>query len=239
MLSPLYDSLLTLTYPESCRICESSVESAHLGIVCACCWEATRIFTGNETLCAKCGVFLKPSMAAAEAFCRNCDDHNYDLARAVGEYNKGILASILFLKGHPTISAHLIGLLHATFDKQNIDVTRIIPVPLSKERFKERGFNQSAVIAQILEKHTGLRMDDTALIRTVHTEKDRRAMDSRSRAESVKDAFEVRHPKLIRGERILLVDDVMATGATVSNCAKTLKDAGAQSVHVLTLARAA
>ncbi|MBA2734137.1 MAG: ComF family protein, partial [Acidobacteria bacterium] len=83
----------------------------------------------------------------------------------------------------------------------------------------------------------GLPFDEWSLIRTAHTERHRSGMDARARRESVDGAFEVRRPRLVDGERILLIDDVYTTGATVSSCAGALRTAGAQEVFVLTVAR--
>jgi competence protein ComFC len=112
----------------------------------------------------------------------------------------------------------------------------IVPVPLHPERERERGFNQAAVLARSLAKSTGLRCDEHSLIRSVHTERHRTGMDARARRESVADAFVVKRPRLIQNQRVLLVDDVFTTGATVSACAAALIEAGAK-VYVLTVAR--
>jgi ComF family protein len=115
--------------------------------------------------------------------------------------------------------------------------TLIVPVPLHPERERERGFNQAAVLARSLAKSTGLPFDEHSLVRSVHTERHRTGMDARARRESVADAFVVKRPRLIAGERILLIDDVFTTGATVSACAQKLQAAGAMDVFVLTIAR--
>ena len=114
----------------------------------------------------------------------------------------------------------------------------IIPVPLSKRRFLERGFNQAEVLAELLAKETALKIDKQSLARKVHTPVHRAAMDRRARELTVENAFEVTRPKLVKGEKILLVDDVFTSGATTSTCAKALKKKGADKVYVLTIARA-
>jgi predicted amidophosphoribosyltransferase len=81
-------------------------------------------------------------------------------------------------------------------------------------------------------------LDEVSLLRVSSSEKYRAGLDARGRRETVTGAFEVRHPRLVANENILLVDDVFTTGATVSACAETLLGAGASSVFVLTLARA-
>jgi len=114
----------------------------------------------------------------------------------------------------------------------------IIPVPLHPERERERGFNQALLLARELSRLSNLPLDEHSVVRRVHTERHRAGMDAKARRQSVSEAFAVRHPKLIAGQRVLLVDDVFTTGATVSACAAVLKGAGAEEVFVLTIARA-
>ncbi len=85
-VSFIFDSCLTLLYPQACQICGKSVETRNEGITCAECWQKTHIFKGKEILCQKCGAFLKRGIFDAETFCRRCDADEYDLARAVGLY---------------------------------------------------------------------------------------------------------------------------------------------------------
>ena len=117
------------------------------------------------------------------------------------------------------------------------NATRIVPVPLHPERERERGFNQAAMLGRALARLSGHFFDEWSLIRTTHTARHRAGMDARARRESVENAFEVRRPRLVEGERILLIDDVYTSGATVSACSAVLKRAGAQEVFVLTIAR--
>jgi ComF family protein len=115
--------------------------------------------------------------------------------------------------------------------------TLIVPVPLHPERERQRGFNQAALLAEATARLTKLPIDQHSVVRRVHTERHRSGMDARARRESVANAFAVRRPDSIAGQRVLLVDDVFTTGATVSACAKVLQDAGAEDVFVLTVAR--
>jgi len=239
LISNLFDALLTLIYPQTCQICEQSVENRANGTVCTSCWNKTRIFKGNETLCTKCSAFLNESLSNFDTFCRRCNDDLYDSAKAVGSYEHALLISILRLKHTPFVPRRLGQMLFETFqnsDFQNANL--IIPVPLSKKRLSERGFNQADFLADSLAQKTGLCLDKTSLKRKIHIEKSRRGMDRKSRIESVKNAFEVVSPRLIDGKKIILIDDVFTSGATVSNCAKALKKAGADKVYVLTAARA-
>jgi competence protein ComFC len=240
MFSKIYDSLLALAYPQACQICEQSVENLSDGVACDSCWEKTRIFSGAEILCGKCGRFLQSQPMNFQTFCHQCDEQFYDAASAVGIYEYALSASVLNLKREPFVAKRLQKLFISHFRNSAFqDAAKIIPVPLSKKRFLERSFNQAAVLAEILAAKTGIKLDGQTLVRNVHTPMHRAAMDSKARETSVKNAFKVKRPKFVEGEIILLVDDVFTSGATVSNCAKTLKENGANKVYVLTVARTA
>src|SRR5215204_7582930 len=144
MLTKFLDSLLTLAYPQACQICQNSVENLSDGVICKDCWNETRIFSGKETICHKCGRFLTEAETRVQTFCHQCDEHFYDSARAVGLYENGLRCSILHLKNEPFVGKRLQKLFLSAFnfsDFQNSE--RIIPVPLSKKRFIKRGFNQA------------------------------------------------------------------------------------------------
>jgi ComF family protein len=239
MLSGIYNSLLTVAYPQACQICENSVENSSDGIACSYCWEKTQVFSGAETLCGKCGRFLQAKPFDFQTFCHRCDEHFYDAARAVGIYENALAALVINLKHESFVAKRLQKLFLARFQTSDFqDSSLIIPVPLSKKRLLERGFNQAAVLGKILSNTTSLPLDEQSLTRTVHTRLHRAAMDTKAREKSVENAFEVTRPNLIAGENILLVDDVFTSGATASNCAKALKEKGAAKVYVLTVARA-
>ncbi len=238
MFHKITDTLLSVIYPQACQICEKSVEMKADGVVCRACWEKTRVFSGAETLCHKCSFFLHGNPTDYETFCHQCDEHFYDAARAVGLYENALSASILHLKEEPFVSKNLQNLFITAFENSPFqDTNLIVPVPLSKRRFFERGFNQAGVLAQILAKNTHINLDEQSLVRIVHTPIHRAAMDRQAREKTVENAFDVKRQKLLEEKKILLVDDVFTSGATVSSCAKVLKQKGAAVVYVLTIAR--
>lgn len=241
--SSLYDAALALIYPQPCAVCGSSVEARAFGVACAACWNGTRIFSGDETVCWKCGVEARgqvPEDKRKEVFCRRCDEAAFTAGRACGAYEGALRASILSLKREPFVGARLASLMFETARREPLNLaTRIVPVPLHPTRERERGFNQATELGRALSSLTGLPLDEWSLVRTIHTERHRAGMDAQTRRESVEDAFDVKRPRLIEGESILLIDDVFTTGATVSACARALKEAGAQDVFVLTVARPA
>jgi ComF family protein len=112
----------------------------------------------------------------------------------------------------------------------------IVPVPLHTKRLKMRGFNQSLLLARALRKRLSVDLDYLNLRRVVPT-KPQAGLKAVARHENVAGAFHIQDPGAFRGRRVLLVDDVYTTGATVTECSKLLRKADAV-VFVLTLARA-
>ena len=200
------------------------------------------MFSESDTLCWKCGAL---SLAKADEArrpqvrCGRCDDDAYAFARACGSYDGALRASILQLKRQAHVPARLISLIHEVQRREPLKRAEVIvPVPLHESREHERGFNQAAMIAGELARVSGLPLDEHSVVRRVHTERHRAGMDAKARRQSVDGAFVVRRNDLIAGKRVLLVDDVFTTGATVSACASVLKEAGVEEVFVLTVARA-
>ena len=235
-----YDSLLAVVYPRACAVCGGSVESRALGVVCAKCWQQTRILS-TETLCWKCG---QPSIGTVAdekretVRCHRCDDASFTAARACGIYEGALRASVLLLKREPHVCQKLRDELVKTQQRYPLNrATQIIPVPLHPEREKDRGFNQALLIGRELSRAISLPLNVASLTRDKHVKRHRAGMDAKGRRDTVADAFRVTHPALVAGERVLLVDDVFTTGATVSSCASVLLEAGATEVYVLTIAR--
>jgi len=216
----LFDAILTLSYPQPCAICARSVEERRFGVACEECWKGTRIFTDDERIC----------LGQESAFTG---------AWAVGSYEGALRESLLLLKRKPYLPRHVESLLAAAVACEPLNwSTRVVPVPLHPKRLKTRGFNQATIVAQVVSKALKLPLDEVSLVRVSTTEKYRAGLDAKGRRDTVAGAFQVVHPRLVRDENILLVDDVFTTGATVSACAEVLVEAGAGKVFVFTVARA-
>jgi len=160
--------------------------------------------------------------------------------RAVVSYETIILHAIHQFKYGSNIS---IGALLASFmadfsfpDVDFTDYSLIIPVPLHIKRLRQRGFNQSLILAHALAKKWQIPVNFSLLKRHKFT-LTQTGLNKTERKQNIKGAFEVSNKKNIVGENVILVDDVYTTGATINECAKTLTKAGAQKVTVLTLAR--
>lgn len=242
------DGLLGLTYPEECRVCGDLVESWDDGVACKRCWDdpaITKLFVGR--LCQKCGAPLaraaaQPSASLANQtarVCGSCSGQPFAAARACGLYSGALEASILFLKTTPHMSSRLRLLVCKTFaeHRASLDSEIVMPVPLHRTREKQRGFNQAAIVAEVISRKFNLRLDKLSLVRTKPTERHRAGMDATDRAKSVERAFKVARSRLVEGASALLVDDVMTTGSTIVAATLALIGAGAEKVNVLTIAR--
>jgi len=237
-----FDAALALIYPQPCVICGASVESHHDGVACSRCWDEAPTFRGDETLCWKCGALNLAQLSSDQretVRCRRCEIHDFTAARACGHYYGALRAAVLELKRRPHVARRLAGLMYETQQREPLVAANlIVPVPLHSARERERGFNQALVLAGALQRLSHLPLAEHVLVRQIQTTMHRTGMDSRARHQSVANAFTVRHRAVIAGKRVLLVDDVLTSGATASACAATLRDAGAAQVLVLTIARA-
>jgi ComF family protein len=120
----------------------------------------------------------------------------------------------------------------------NLSFHMVVPVPLHPRRLRERGFNQALSLARFVSRFHSISLDRNNLIRSRWTNT-QVGLSERKRRENVKGAFIVKKEKNFKNKHILLVDDVYTSGSTVDECAKVLLNAGAQTVHIVTLARAA
>ena len=134
----------------------------------------------------------------------------------------------------PDLAELLLNCLNAEYSELKFD--SVLSVPLHHVRRRERGFNQSGMLAAELGRRIGCETG-WGMLRRIKPTRTQTNLTAPQRLSNVQNAFESRRPKRLAGRNILLVDDVMTTGATVNACAKALKKGGAQSVYVLTVAR--
>src|SRR5688572_30508536 len=156
---------------------------------------------------------------------------------AIGWYEGALRETILLLKRQPYLPPHLVALL-VEASMSFAGVTRVVPVPLHKERLGSRGFNQAAIIGREMSRALAVPFDEVSLVRVTSSEKHRTGLDAKGRRDSVAKAFVVPRPRLIGGENVLLVDDVFTTGATAEACQEALLGAGANCVLIFALAKA-
>src|SRR5579864_1388541 len=228
----------SLLYPPSCTICSASVEVGEY-LCDQCEAKVTRIV---PPFCAKCSEPFDGAITSSFA-CANCAHCTLHFEAAVSAYRaRGIVRHVIlnFKYGKQIHLRHLVARwLIAVFDDERIrerQFDAIVPVPLHPARQRERGFNQAAALAEHLSAHMALPLRPV-LERTRYT-MTQTAFDRTERMQNLRNAFRLRRNADVRRLRVLLIDDVLTTGSTLSECARVLKQAGAQSVHAATAARA-
>ncbi len=136
--------------------------------------------------------------------------------------------------GFKSISKCFGDLLARIIENNQIKADIIIPVPVSKRRHFVRGYNQSFLIADTTSKLTQIKIENSVLIKSRDNHK-QSLLSLEERIENTKNVFEVKNSEKIRNKNVILIDDIYTTGATVNECSRILKNAGAKSVIVLTV----
>src|SRR2546423_1418948 len=234
----LFGAIASLLYPASCTICAASFETTEY--LCSECEnQVSRIV---PPFCAKCSEPFDGAITS-EFACANCAHRKIHFEAAVAAYRaRGIVRHVMlnFKYGRQIHLRHLVARwLVAALDDERIRERRfdaIVPVPLHPARQRERGFNQAGLLAEWLSSHNGVPLRP-ALQRVRYTTT-QTAFDRAERMRNLHDAFRLRKNADVRRLRVLLIDDVLTTGSTLSECARVLKKAGAQSVYAATAARA-
>ncbi|PIV54739.1 ComF family protein [Candidatus Desantisbacteria bacterium CG_4_10_14_0_8_um_filter_48_22] len=234
------EGLLNFIYPPRCLACSKLLED-NAGL-CGQCFEEIRIIV--DPYCQRCGMPLDPPEAfkgIETPLCADCRNHRrpFALARSIGRY-EGVLKKCIHLfkyKGRKVILKPIDKLISLYFPGlfPVEKISFIVPVPLHRKRLREREFNQSELVADMIGSKYGIPVLADILSRTVYTSP-QVALTRDERAENVKGAFKAGESSWLPKSNILLVDDVYTTGATACECARVLKQAGAESVYIFTLA---
>lgn len=235
MVGNVAKAVLDLLFPPLCIGCRAQVGQAGF---CAACWSGIDFLDGPG--CACCGLPFGVALEG-ENLCAAClaRPPAFDSARAILAYDEKSRSAILALKHAdrldlvPGFTRWLGRTGRAVLDGSDL----VIPVPLHPIRLWRRRYNQSAELARRLARDWKLSYAPFALTRSRSTISQGAMASARARRRNVLGAFKVPDPAKVAGKRILLLDDVLTTGATAEACARALKRAGAARVHVLVLAR--
>jgi ComF family protein len=235
----VFRGFLSFFYPEICQLCEAERATAENGFVCSRCWQQVRFI--RPPFCDRCGLPFEGDITTAFecSNCRNMELH-FNSARSAVVAKAAVLEAIHRYKYQRQLwfEPFLVDLLlrEASPVLRNQPWDFIVPVPLYPAKQREREFNQAERLALHLSSDTGIPVNAKLLRRVAPTPTQTR-LSKEQRAANMKNAFAMRGPVKLNGERIVLLDDVFTTGATTSACAKILRQCGAGEVCVWTVAR--
>lgn len=225
MYKPYLDALADLFYPQRCVGCDARASD----VLCRGCYEALpRV---EPPFCKRCGM-----PTAFETYvCEECKgiDYGFETARAPLRYEgvgKEIVHSLKYRGYRPVVARIMVPLMLEALEGE---FDAIVPVPLHRSRFRKRGFNQAELMARSLSEEAGAPVRDA--LEVLRKTRDQVELSGAGRRKNVAGAFGAWFP--VAG-RVLLVDDVLTTGATMSACAAALVRSGASEVHALSLCRA-
>lgn len=233
------DAGLSFLYPEACQFCEINRATPVEGYICAGCWKNIRFI--QPPFCDRCGLPYEGDITISFQ-CSNCREMelHFRWARSAVAARGMVLDLIRRYKYQRAL--WLEPFLAELFIRQAAPPLRaekwdmIVPIPLHPLKKSEREFNQADRFAAHLSRATQIPLNVRALKRVVPT-RTQTLLSRSERAANVRHAFTLGSKDALRGKRILLVDDVLTTGATTSACAKILRMGGAADVCVWTLAR--
>jgi ComF family protein len=244
VLASITLAALDLVFPALCPVCHACLGAGRRDPLCGTCWSAfTRL---GEPWCDTCGAapalppaFADPSRIARGGSCAACEaaPPSYDYARSAAVYEGQLREALHALKfsGRRALAAPL-GELAAEQCLASLPagIDALVPVPLARERERERGFNQAALLARRIGRRLAVPTRPRWLSRTRPT-RPQSELSAGERRANVRGAF--RASGKVAGRHVLVVDDILTTGATADACAQALRDAGALRVGVLTVAR--
>ena len=243
-LAHVGDALASVLLPAGCRICENLLTRASRVPVCDDCLASFEPLP--RRICHICGVppLTFGDAAGAESLCPACRNKifAFERARSFAFYDRALVRAVLLLKFQRIeplgawFAARMAEVVERESELLHADV--VVPVPLHRVREKERGYNQAELLAKPLAKRLKLPRQSALLMRT-RPRPDKQVLSLDERWESVRGAFATRPGSQVDKRRVLLVDDVLTTGATLDACARALREAGARSVIGLTVARTA
>ena len=239
-ISKFITGLKDIIYPKTCLICKQDLASNCADeLICVKCW--TSIKKNTPPFCLRCGRNLDKK-SLAKTYCPECLKNKmyFDRAFAPCVYEGPIKDLIHEFKYRKIdyLATTLSGLMVDFIREYAVPINSmdiIIPIPLHPARLREREFNQAELLARNIASAFTLLVSTDNLVRFRHT-RTQAELQGPDRLENVKDSFLVKMPDRIKGKNILLIDDVLTTGATSSEASRALKSSGANSVIVLTLA---
>lgn len=236
--------MFSVFFPAPCRLCGEMLDTAARIPICSSCLASLQPLGGP--CCSRCGRPFASRVAAESSdlpLCHICRRglYDFDFARSYGAYTASMAGAIMLLKYQEVtpLAKWFATVLREAFDahREKYAADVVVPVPVHALRLRERGYNHAELIARPLARWLGLPCRSYLLVRS-RPRPDKLRLTLRERWRSVRGAYTIRHGQRVDNLRVLLVDDVLTTGATLDACSRALRKAGAARVVALTVARA-
>ena len=240
MFRGLFSGLIDIIYPRICLVCKTKLDGTHIdNLVCKKCWSA--INKNPPPFCHSCGRHLEKK-SFAKNICPKCLRINLHFDRAFSPCTyEGVIKELIHsfkYKGKDYLGGPLSRLMIQFIKEYGLPIKymdSIVALPLHSQKIREREFNQAEILSTHIAKEFNKGLLKNNLVRHKFT-KTQTELETDERFLNVKGSFSLKDPNDIKGKNLLLVDDVLTTGATASEAAGILKGAGANIVFVLTLA---
>ena len=224
--------LISVLFPRRCPVCDEVI--LHGEKICGVC--AGKVVYIKEPSCKKCGKQLENER---KEYCGDCSRkrHFYEQGKAIFSYQKDMKRSMYRFKysnrrEYAEFFAEAAAKKYGTWlVRRGIDV--IVPVPMYAAKKRSRGYNQAEVFARALGRECAIPVEKKMVIRVKNT-MPQKAMNNKQRKDNLKGAFQVRS-NIVKYSKILLVDDIYTTGATIDTIAELLKKSGAKEVYFLSI----
>ena len=231
----MFETAIVFLYPAKCRVCETFLGVTSMPYICASCWQDVQFF--EPPWCDICGT---PDVNGRCDACATAPPR-YGQLRSIAFYQTTLQRAIHLFKFEKkkVFAQHLVQLIntHIPADCSIAAYDFMLPIPIHKKRLQERGFNQATLLANGIAKTEDVPVLTDTLVRKRHTVA-QSSLDREARQQNIVGAFEIRNPEVIRGKRLLVIDDVFTTGATIREAVNELWTVDPAEVDVLTLARA-
>lgn len=230
-----FDQLLELIYPSKCVLCDCALEHGSTRGLCEACEKVHPYLYGD--VCSLCG---KPLIDISVDRCHDCrkTDHVFGYNRSMWVYEDEVQSSLQRFKYHDCKEfgrqfAKELVRYYNSINFHNVDL--VVSVPLHKKKLRRRGYNQAYVLAKHFSKDVQLTLAPSdGLVRVLNT-KAQKALNDKERQKNMEDAF-IASRGCVEGKKILLIDDIYTTGATMDACSRALLEAGAKEVYGLSVA---
>ena len=237
MLKDLLDGFSSLVFPPHCYLCHKHHRSISQDPLCSAC--AQMLLRNAPPFCLKCSRHLRRPGHSLCPSCRHLEPA-FDFAWSALVFNDAVKELIhLFKYYQRTRLRRYFGRLMADFiSESELDIQQfdtLTSIPLFPSKLRERGFNQSHLLAQEIARIFEIPYQ-AHLLKKARPTKNQADLSLKERWTNIEGAFKIRHPSSVKNKNILIIDDLLTTGATAAQAARTLKRGGAATVGVLTLA---